>query len=179
MEPLINLNNSPTVINRGVVFLRDANNNVDKTKPVYIVEHFTDKSGMETVTVYNATLDANKKPMKAKTQVTKSKNVFNPVTSLATVASHLFKKEEKIQYVDRAPIFMDLVYTSIDTFTKKQEKGFFERSQDSITLNGVKEGQRSGVFIGFSSVEWLPPIVDLKDTIRQHQINQSIWLKGD
>ena len=178
---LVDLSNSPIVIHPGIVYSRLATGELDKKTPLYYIE-LVNEDAMQVVTVYrvNTNLRENETPTKAKTIVKQVVNNFLGNSPLSALAKEKFPKKEIITTQDAPPLYMDVVYQFKDTFTGIEESGFFERKQDTILPNGtVAQSQPTGVFIGLSSVYWLPPLVNLKDAINEYQINKSIWLGMD
>lgn len=154
---------------QGVLFIQ-------KT-PTYIID-MVREGNLSYVIVYAAD-PTSKEPRKAYSIQRRGEAPrFNPNTRLGALANNYFPPKKQQVRVDNPPLFVAPVIPSYtDTFTGKQESGFFEREPDKeTTVAGervLQRGKNTGVFIGLSSIVWEEgfkiPTKSLVDALIQHQ----------
>jgi hypothetical protein len=180
-KALVDLTNAPKLIRRGVIYemrLQGKTCVTNKERPLYIVEVVGEAQDIEMISVFKAQPNAMP-PIKAFVQK-EYKLAYRQDTLLGQLANTLKGVKKQYRNHDYPPLFMDMVYFGQDTFTGHLGKGFYERTQDRILADGktLEQGNRTGVFISFDSIEWFTAVVDLSDAIEKYLVNKQIWFGG-
>ncbi|WP_212679949.1 hypothetical protein, partial [Salmonella enterica] len=100
------------------------------------------------VTVYGVSPNSdNENPRKSYKRV-KEKPEFKTTTPLGKLAHQTLNVESKYRDKEDPPIFMEMAVEGVDTFTKKEGLGFYERGQDKFEQRDgephVVRGERTG-----------------------------------
>ncbi len=149
---LINLDqNKLEYHQQGTLFIQET--------PTYIVDMVKEGS-LSYVIVYAATTDTAGKPQKAFTLQRRGEVPrFSPNTRLGALANSFFPPKKQQVRVENPPLFVaPIIPRHVNTFTGKEESGFFEREPDKATTvageRTLQRGKNTGVFIGLSSIVW-------------------------
>lgn len=164
-------NETPSVMNEGVIMIQGT--------PHYIVERLESPSGIgdDFVTVYEAKGDS-KNPVKAYTY--KETEVFySAETFLGKLANKLNPPKKDKRKVTNRPIFTAEVEYGIDTFTKAEGLGFYERTKmKPVVKDGhyiVEGGKKTGVFISLDSIKWLRKYVATDEIIKTNKATKMVF----
>ena len=181
---LIDVNNPPTLIRRGVLSIKTKVNNEVKETPVYIVELAEELTGTDVVSVYKVKEigDSIQKDY-IEEKVTPR---FKSTTYLGELAQKIkgrsIKEQRRVE--TKPPLFLAPVVNGIDTFTGIEGKGFYEREEDRHILlpdgkPGIAYGDNTGVFIGLSSIKWDKAYVDVESITKGYLSQKQIWFNLD
>ncbi|AMB18721.1 hypothetical protein BH780_gp138 [Bacillus phage Eldridge] len=145
--------------------------------PTYIIDMV--KEGDLLYVIVYAADSASKEPRKAYTLQRRGEVPrFSSNTRLGVLANTLFPPKKQQVRVDNPPVFVAPVIPRFtNTFTGKEESGFFEREPDKLTTvageRTLQRGKNTGVFIGLSSIVWdekyTIPTKSLVDALIRHQ----------
>lgn len=177
---LIDVNNPPTLIRRGVLSLKTKVNDTVEEKPIYIVELAEELSGTDIVSVYKVkAIDGTVQKDYIEERVTPK---FKSTTFLGELAQKVKGKsiKEQRRVETKPPLFLAPVVNGVDTFTGIEGRGFYEREEDRHILlpdgkPGIAYGDNTGVFIGLSSIRWDKVYVDVDSIAKGYLSQKQIW----
>lgn len=169
-DSLITMDKMPPVIKHGVMYIMK--------KPVYIIELIEDGgTAAEYVTVYE--VEQNSKPPIKAYKKTVRQQGFKKTTLLGQLASERFKIADKIEKITNPPLFMATLTYGVDTFSRKEGRGFYEREKDDIIVSAkgvqVQRGDQTGVFINLDSITWEKAYVAPGDILKEFNARKALW----
>lgn len=143
-------------------------------KPIYIVEHVVDPTSFDVVMVYGVK-DNSKPPVKAFDEVV-SETKYLKGTPLGQLADVKGIKTKRKSIVERPPLFVTPVFEGVDTFTRQEGLGFFERQKDNFRATGeIIEGAQTGVFVTLDSVTWNHTFIPANNILSDYLAVRDVW----
>lgn len=156
-------------------------------EPVYIIELIKEPDGMEYVTIYavqkgsyNQSVEGKAIPKRASGVVEKVIGRVSNNTLLGSLANRYNKTKKVITRKEAPPLFMTEVTEGVDTFTKEQARGFYEREKDSFAQRDgkgyVKHGEITGVFISLNNIVWYKEYILIGDILEEYTARKGVFL---
>lgn len=152
-----------TYVQTGVLWIKD--------DPIYVID-LVKKENIAIVHVFAVHDKKDQKPKKRAVLIRQQVTRFSPKTKLGELANNFLPAKTIEKWVVSPPLFTaPIVQGYRDTFSQRQEPGFFEREPDTETaFNGERKiirGKNTGVFIGLSSIVWEDKIRISQESLAQ------------
>lgn len=190
---LLDVKSKPALIRRGTLTMRvkakDSLISKVEEKPVYIVELAEEPYGTNIVSVFSAVQVGKGDHLvvqKAYTE-TITQPSFKNTTFLGKVAQKVHEKNLKPKRIvtTKPPVFLAPVVPGVDTFTREEGLGFYEREPDKFVIKDgqptIEYGKNTGVFICLNSIKWDKAYVNAGQLIQDYVADKQLWfnLGGD